>query len=132
MITGLDHIGIAVRKLGEALPLYESVLGLKVSGVHELKEHGVRVAFLNVGETRIELLEPIDEESPIARFIKKRGEGIHHIALKVANIEAILRRLKERGIILVDEKPRAGAESMKIAFIHPKSTRNVLIELCET
>lgn len=131
MIIGVDHIGIAVQNLEEALEIFEKKLGLKLEGVHEIKEQRVKAAMLLAGETRIELLEPIGQEGPVARFLKKRGEGFHHIAFKVKNIEGLLAQLKEKGIILVDEKPRVGVKGAKIAFLHPKSTKNVLVELCE-
>lgn len=131
MIIGVDHIGIAVQNLEEALEIFEKKLGLKLEGVHEIKEQRVKAAMLLAGETRIELLEPIGQEGPVARFLEKRGEGFHHIAFKVKNIEGLLAQLKERGIILVDEKPRVGVKGAKIAFLHPKSTKNVLVELCE-
>lgn len=132
MVVGIDHIGIAVNKLDEAISLYRDFLGLELEGVHVVNEQKVRVASLSTGgETRIELLEPTESESPITKFIGKRGEGIHHIALKVRNIETVLEELKEKGLMLVDEKPRVGVGGAKIAFIHPKSTRSVLIELCE-
>lgn len=132
MIIGVDHIGIAVKNLDEAISLYRDFLGLKLKGIHEVTEQKVRVAFFSTGgETRIELLEPTDNESPVAKFIEKRGEGVHHIALKVKNIEAVLQELKSKGLRLVDEKPRIGVNGAKIAFIHPKNTRNVLYELCE-
>ena len=131
LIVGVDHIGIAVQNLEEALEIFEKKLGLKLEGVHEIKEQRVKAAMLLAGETRIELLEPIGQEGPVARFLEKRGEGFHHIAFKVKNIEGLLAQLKERGIILVDEKPRVGVKGAKIAFLHPKSTKNVLVELCE-
>ncbi len=131
MIIGLDHIGIAVRKLDEALQIYEKILGLKLEKTKIVEDQKVRLAFLSAGETEIELLEPTAAESAVARFIEKRGEGIHHIAFKVTDIEGFLEQLKERGIALVDEKPRVGAKGGKIAFLHPKSLKNVLIELCE-
>lgn len=132
MVIGIDHIGIAVNNLDEAISLYRDVLGLKLEGVHAVEEQKVLVAsFSTGGETRIELLEPTERESPVAKFIERRGEGIHHIALKVRNIEAVLKELKGKGLKLVDEKPRIGVGGAKIAFIHPKSTRNVLLELCE-
>jgi methylmalonyl-CoA/ethylmalonyl-CoA epimerase len=131
MIVGLDHIGIAVEKLDEALQIYQKTLGLKLEKIRVVKDQKVRLAFLLAGETKIELLEPTATESAVARFIEKKGEGIHHIALKVTNIEGFLKQLKEKGIALVDEKPRVGAEGGKIAFLHPKSLKNVLIELCE-
>ena len=131
MIIGVDHIGIAVQNLEEALEIFEKKLGLKLEGVHEIKEQRVKAAMLLAGETKIELLEPIGQEGPVARFLEKRGEGFHHIAFKVKNIEGLLAQLKEKGIILVNEKPRVGVKGAKIAFLHPKSTKNVLVELCE-
>ncbi len=131
MIVGLDHIAIAVSKLDEALQIYEKILGLKLEMVRVVEDQKVRAALFLAGETKIELLEPTAPESAVARFIQKRGEGIHHIALKVTNIEDFLKQLKEKGIALVDEKPKVGAEGGKIAFLHPKSLKNVLIELCE-
>ena len=131
MIVELDHIAIAVSKLDEALQIYEKILGLKLEKTMVVEDQKVRLAFLLAGETRIELLEPTATESAVSRFIEKKGEGIHHIALKVTNIEGFLKQLKEKGIALVDEKPRVGAEGGKIAFLHPKTLKNVLIELCE-
>jgi len=131
MIIGLDHIGIAVRKLDEALQIYEKILGLKLEKTKIVEDQKVRLAFLSAGETEIELLEPTAAESAVARFIEKRGEGIHHIAFKVTDIERFLEQLREKRIVLVDEKPRVGAKGGKIAFLHPKSLKNVLIELCE-
>jgi methylmalonyl-CoA/ethylmalonyl-CoA epimerase len=131
MIVGLDHIAIAVSKLDETLRIYEKVLGLKLEKIRVVKEQKVRVAFLSVDESQIELVEPTAPESAVAKFIDKKGEGIHHVALKVTNIEGVLKQLKEEGIALVDEKPRVGAEGGKIAFLHPKSLKNVLIELVE-
>ena len=121
-----------MNNLDEVISLYCDVLGLRLEGVHVVEEQKVRVAsFSTGGETRIELLEPTDSESSVAKFIEKRGEGVHHIALKIRNIEAVLEELKGKGLRLVDEKPRTGVGGAKIAFIHPKSTRNVLFELCE-
>jgi len=131
MITGIDHIGIAVNKLEEALEIYQKILGLEVRKIRLVKDQKVNAALLLVGENKIELTEPTDKESPVAKFLEKRGEGIHHIAFKVTNIEDFLKKIKDKGITLVDEKPRIGAEGFKIAFLHPKSTKNVLIELCE-
>jgi len=132
LIVGIDHVGVAVNNLDEAISLYRDVLGLKLEGVHAVEEQKVLVAsFSTGGETRIELLEPTERESPVAKFVERRGEGVHHIALKVRNIEAVLEELKGKGLKLVDEKPRIGVGGAKIAFIHPKSTRNVLLELCE-
>ena len=131
MIVELDHIAIAVSKLDEALQIYQKILGLKLEKTMVVEDQKVRLAFLLAGETKIELLEPTATESAVSRFIEKKGEGVHHIALKVTNIEGFLKQLKEKGIALVDEKPRVGAEGGKIAFLHPKSLKNVLIELFE-
>jgi methylmalonyl-CoA/ethylmalonyl-CoA epimerase len=132
MISGVEHIGIAVSNLDEALRIYETILGLKVGKIRVVEDQKTKVAQLLAGKTKIELLEPTDEESPVAKFLKKRGEGVHHIALEVTNIDDSLRRAKEQGLMLVDEKPRIGVDGFRIAFLHPKSTKNVLIELCET
>jgi len=130
MITGLDHIGIAVKKIDDVLPIYEQFLGLKLKKMETSKQHKIKVALLAVGETNIELIEPMGKESSISKFLEKRGQGIHHIAFKVDNIEKMLEQLKDKGVVLIDEKPRRGIEGGKIAFLHPKSTGNVLIELC--
>jgi methylmalonyl-CoA/ethylmalonyl-CoA epimerase len=133
LIVGVYHIGVAVKNLDEAVGLYRDVLGLKLEGVHVVKEQRVRVAFFSAdGETRIELLEPSDSESPVAKFIEKRGEGVQHVALRVRDIEAVLEEFKKKGLTLIDEKPRMGARGDKVAFVHPKSTKGVLLELCET
>ena len=131
MIKGLAHVAIVVNNLDEALKIYERQLDFKLEKRRVVEQQKVKVALLLAGDMTIELLEPTDAESTIAKFLKKRGEGIHHIALSVSNIEGHLKELKEKGIALIDEKPRIGMEGGKIAFIHPKSTRNVLIELVE-
>jgi methylmalonyl-CoA/ethylmalonyl-CoA epimerase len=132
MIVGMDHVGVAVRNLNEAISVYQNVLGFTVEGVHTLTERKVKVAFVSTGgETRIELLEPLDKEGTIAKFLENRGEGIHHFAVKVKGIEEMLETFKRKGVTLVDEKPKAGAEGSKIAFVHPKSTHGVLLELVE-
>lgn len=132
MFVGVEHIGIAVKDLDAAVGVYCDVFGFRLEGVHALSERKVRVAFLlSGGETRIELLEPLGDDSPIAKFLESRGEGVHHFAVKVNDIEAVLARLKSKGIVLIDDKPRVGAEGAKIAFIHPKSTKGVLLELVE-
>jgi methylmalonyl-CoA/ethylmalonyl-CoA epimerase len=131
MIKGIDHIGIAVNNLNEALAVYERALGLKHERVTVVESQKVKVAFLQVGESRIELLEPLNKESTLVGFLEKRGEGIHHIALRVDGIEDMLKKLQNQGITLIDEKPRPGAEGGKIAFLHPKSVKGVLLELCE-
>jgi methylmalonyl-CoA/ethylmalonyl-CoA epimerase len=127
----IDHIGIAVKSLTDALKVYEAAIGLKVSGFDEVDEQGVRVAMLTVGESRIELLEPTGSDSPIEKFMAKRGEGIHHIAVRVDDIEQTLERLKASGMRLIDQVPRRGAHNTRIAFIHPASTHGVLLELVE-
>lgn len=127
----IDHIGIAVSSLEEALPFYVDSLHLQLEAIEEVASEKVKVAFLKIGESRIELLEPMNEDSPIASFISKRGEGIHHIALSSDNIEDRLQELSKRGIKLIHEKPVKGAGGADIAFLHPKSSGGVLYELCE-
>ncbi len=128
----MDHVGIAVRNLDEAIKTYCDSLGFRLEGTHVLKERKVKVAFISVGsEARFELLEPLISDSTIAGFLEKRGEGIHHVAVKVSNIETVLNEMKRKGVQLIDEKPQAGAEGAKIAFVSPKSTRGVLLELVE-
>ncbi|HSH35303.1 methylmalonyl-CoA epimerase [Schnuerera sp.] len=131
MVKKVDHIGIAVKDLDESLKFYEEVLGIKCISTEEVEEQKVKVAFLPIGDTEVELLESTEENGPIAKFIEKRGEGIQHIAYRVDDIEKAIEELKEKGIKLIDEKPRYGAGGAKIAFLHPKSTFGVLIELCE-
>ncbi|MCF6268127.1 MAG: methylmalonyl-CoA epimerase [Melioribacteraceae bacterium] len=130
-INKIEHIGIAVKSIEEALKYYEGVLGLECYAVEEVKEQKVKTAFLKIGETKIELLEATNDDSPIAKFIEKRGEGVQHIAFAVNGIENVLAEVKEKGIRLIDEKPRKGAEGLDIAFLHPKSTGGVLTEFCE-
>jgi len=130
MFLGMDHVGVAVKNLEEAISVYRDTLGFKLLGVHVLTERKVKVAFLSTGgETQIELLEPLGNNSPVAKFLESRGEGIHHIAVKVDNIEKALEDFKRKGVMLVDEVPRIGVEGKKIAFVHPKSTKGVLLEL---
>ncbi|HHV07891.1 MAG TPA: methylmalonyl-CoA epimerase [Firmicutes bacterium] len=131
MITKIDHVGIAVSDLAEARKFYEEVLGIKVTATEEVSEQKVVTAFLPLGDSELELLVPTAPDSPIARFIEKRGEGIQHIALRVENIEAALQKLKKAGVRLIDEEPRQGAGGARIAFLHPKATGGVLFELCE-
>lgn len=130
MIRKIDHVGIAVKNLDEAIKVWES-LGLKVEEIEEVEEQKVRTAIFHVGESRIELLEGTSEDSPISKFIAKRGEGIHHIALGVDDIEEHLKKLEEQGFRLIDREPREGAGGAKIAFVHPKSVNGVLLELCK-
>ncbi|MCX6325201.1 MAG: methylmalonyl-CoA epimerase [Bacteroidia bacterium] len=127
----IEHIGIAVSNLETAISFYENVLGLKCYNIELVAEQKVRTAFLMVGKTKIELLESTNPEGPIGKFIEKKGEGIHHIAFAVENIEEQLVRAEKMGVKLIDSAPRKGAEGLDIAFLHPKSTSGVLIELCE-
>lgn len=127
----IDHIGIAVKSIEDALCFYDKRLNFKCSGTEDIEKQGVRVAFLPLGESEIELLEPINESGAVFRFIEKRGEGIHHIAFRVQSVDEEIKRLKDLGIIFIDENPSYGAGGVKIAFIHPKSTGGVLVELCE-
>jgi methylmalonyl-CoA/ethylmalonyl-CoA epimerase len=129
-ITRVDHIGIAVKSIAESLKVYEA-MGLKSVGVEEVAEQKVRVAFLPLGEAEIELLESTSPDGPVAKYIEKNGEGIQHLALRVDNLEAALAGLKAQGVRLIDEKPRYGAGGAKIAFVHPRSTGGVLLELSE-
>ncbi len=127
----LEHIGIATRGIDEAVKFWSEALGLEVVETEEVTEQKVRVAMLPVGEPRIELLEPTSDDSPIAKFLEKRGPGIHHIALRVDDIRATLARLKQSGARLIDEAPRVGAGGCLVAFIHPSSANGVLVELVE-
>ena len=129
MVKKVDHIGIAVKNLEETLKFYEGALGLKCGGTEVVEEQKVKVAFLPIGDTEIELLESTDEQGPISRYIEKKGEGIQHMAYRVDNIEKAIEEMKAKGIRMIDEKPRYGAGGAKIAFLHPKSTYGVLIEL---
>lgn len=131
MLTKIDHIGIAVRSIEDVLSFYEDILGIEMEGTEIVEDQKVKVAFLPIGESEIELLESTDPEGPISKYIEKKGEGIQHIAFRVENIEKALKTLKEKGVKLIDEQPRYGAGKAKIAFLHPKSTNGVLIELCE-
>lgn len=127
----IEHIGIATHKIDDALKFWRDALGLRVVETEEVAEQGVRVAMLPVGEPRIELLEPTSESSPVARFLEKRGPGIHHIAVRVDDIRATLLRLKEGGARLIDESPRVGAGGCLVAFVHPTTAGGVLLELVE-
>jgi methylmalonyl-CoA/ethylmalonyl-CoA epimerase len=130
-ISHIEHIGIAVKSLEESVKYYENILGLKCYSVEEVKEQKVKTAFFMVGQTKIELLESTDPEGPIGKFIEKKGEGIHHMAYAVENLESALAEANEKGIQLIDQVPRKGAEGLSIAFLHPKSTAGVLTEFCE-
>ncbi len=126
----IDHVGIAVRSLDEAIPFYRDVLGLPLLEIEEVPDQQVRTAVFMSGYNRIELLEPTGPDSPVAKFLEKRGEGIHHIALRTADVSADLERVRAAGCRLIDEQPRPGAGGASIAFVHPKSTHGVLLELC--
>jgi methylmalonyl-CoA/ethylmalonyl-CoA epimerase len=131
MMIKLDHIGIAVSDLDSALGFYVDTLGLKCTHVEEVPDQKVKIAFIPAGDVNLELVQATDPESAIARFIERKGEGIQHIALLVDDIEKELDNLKAKGMGLIDEKPKEGAHGAKIAFLHPKSTNGVLLELCE-
>ena len=127
----IDHIGIAVKNLTVAINFYENILGLKCYKIEEVPDQKVKTAFLQIGQTKIELLESTKTEGPIGKFIEKKGEGVHHIAYSVEDLKSALSELNEKGIQLIDKQPRKGADDMNIAFLHPKSTGGVLIELCQ-
>ncbi|BEP30177.1 methylmalonyl-CoA epimerase [Helicovermis profundi] len=127
----IDHIGIAVKNLDDAVKVYSEVLGLELGGIEVVEEQKVRVAFLPVGDSEIELLESTSEDGPIAKHIERSGEGIQHIAFKVENIEKAIEDMKNKGMRMIDEKPRYGAGGARIAFVHPKTTNRVLVELTE-
>ncbi len=129
-LTHIEHIGIAVKNLDESIKFYEDVLGLKCYRIEEVKDQKVKTAFFQVGQTKIELLESTDPEGPIGKFVQKKGEGMHHIAFAVNDLNSSLEELKKNNIKLIDETTRKGAEALDIAFLHPKSTNGVLIELC--
>jgi methylmalonyl-CoA/ethylmalonyl-CoA epimerase len=131
MLTKINHIGIAVKSLDDSLPFYRDNLGMTFTGIEEVTEQKVRVAMLQVGESKIELLEPTSEDSPVAKFIEKNGPGIHHLAYEVEDIEAAIARLMADGARMIDEKPRNGAHGTRIAFVHPKSSNGVLTEICQ-
>ena len=129
--THIEHIGIAVRNLEEAIPRFRLLLGTDCYAVEEVADQKVKTAFFRVGQTKIELLEATAPDGPIAKFIEKRGEGIHHVAFAVRGLDGALARLEGEGLQLIDRKGRAGAEGLRIAFLHPKSNHGVLTELCE-
>ncbi len=129
--THIEHIGIAVKDLDESIRFYEVVLGLKCYNIEEVTDQKVRTAFFKVGQIKVELLESTSDDGPVAKFIEKRGEGVHHIAFAVNNIDQALEHARKQGVQLIDQKPRKGAEGLDIAFLHPRSTHGVLTELCE-
>ena len=130
-ILKIDHLGIAVNSIDEGKNFFSDILGLEFEGAETVEEQKVTTAFFPVGESEVELLESTAPDGPVAKYIEKKGEGIQHIAFRVENIEEALAELKKKGIRLIDEKPRKGAGEAKIAFLHPKSTHGVLVELCE-
>jgi methylmalonyl-CoA/ethylmalonyl-CoA epimerase len=129
-ISHIEHIGIAVNSLEEAIPFYENMLGLKCYAVEEVADQKVKTAFFKVGDTKIELLESTNPEGPIGKFIEKKGQGIHHLAFASDNVNESLNELEKKGVRLIDKKGRKGAEGLNIGFLHPKSTMGVLTEIC--
>jgi len=132
MITKINHIGIAVNSIDDAVKLYTDVLGLKVQDIEVVEDQKVKTAIIPVGESKIELIESTDPEGTIAKFIESRGEGMHHLAFEVSNIEDALGTVANKGLALIDEKPRKGVENTRIAFLHPRGTGRVLMELVES
>lgn len=131
MTKKINHIGVAVKSIEAATPFYRDVLGMHCEGTEVVAEQKVKVAFFAVGESRIELLEPTADDSPVAKFLEKNGEGTHHVAYEVEDLVATLARLKDAGVRLIDETPRCGAHGTQIAFLHPKASGGVLTELCQ-
>jgi len=131
MLTKINHIGIAVKSLDDTIPFYRDNLGMEFKGIEEVPEQKVRVAMLQVGESKIELLEPTSADSPVAKFIEKNGVGIHHIAYEVADIDVAIAKLTADGVRMIDTQPRSGAHGTRIAFVHPKGSNGVLTELCQ-
>ena len=130
-LSHIEHIGIAVKSIDEALPFFEGVLGLKCYAVEEVKDQKVKTAFLKIGQTKLELLEPTSDDSPISGFLEKRGEGIHHIAFATPDAGVALSDAESKGVRLIDKAPRKGAEQLNIGFVHPKSTHGLLLEFCD-
>lgn len=131
-ITHIEHLGIAVKSIEESLPFYENVLGLKCYNIETVEDQKVKTAFLKVGETKLELLEPTSPDSPIAKFLEKKGQGVHHVAYAIEDgVQNAIDEAEAKGVRLIDKAPRKGAEGLNIAFLHPKSTEGVLTELCE-
>jgi len=128
--THIEHIGIAVKSLDDAIPFYEKVLGLECYAIEEVKDQKVKTAFFMVGQTKIELLESTDPEGPVGKYIEKKGEGIHHIAFAQPDVTNALTEAEQNGVRLIDQKPRKGAEGLDIGFLHPRSTFGVLMEFC--
>lgn len=131
MLKKINHIAIAVKNIEEASKFYQDILGLSLSGVEVVASQKTKVGFLKIGESNIELVQPSEPDSPVAKFLETKGQGIHHICFEVDNVEAEVKAYLEKGATLIDQKPRPGAHNTKVAFIHPKSSNGVLIELCE-
>ena len=131
MIKKIEHLGIAVVNIEESLRVFETLLGIKCYKIEEVESEVVKTAFLQVGESKIELLEATNPDSPIAKYLEKRGQGVHHIAFEVDNIQTEIERLLNEGFVLIHESPKNGADNKLIAFLHPKSTEGILIELCQ-
>jgi len=127
----INHIGIAVQSIDATIPFYRDQLGMEFLGGEEVAEQQVKVAMLAIGESKIELLEPTSPDSPVAKFLEKSGQGIHHVAYEVGDIEAAITKMIAEGVRMIDEKPRSGAHGTRIAFVHPKSSHGVLTELCQ-
>lgn len=132
MLTKINHMGVAVNSLAETIPFYRDQLGMAFKGTEEVQEQQVRVAFMEIGESKIELLEPTSADSPIAKFLEKNGPGIHHVAYEVTDIVAAIAKLESDGARMIDKTPRKGAHGAQIAFVHPKSSNGVLTELCQS
>ncbi|MDZ7774303.1 MAG: methylmalonyl-CoA epimerase [Bacteroidales bacterium] len=130
--THIEHIGIAVNSLDESIPYYEKILGLTCYAIEEVVDQKVKTAFFKVGDTKIELLEPTADDSPIAKYLEKKGPGIHHLAFAMPDVDKALQEAEENGVRLIDKQPRSGAEGLEIGFLHPKSTGGVLTEFCGT
>jgi len=130
-LSHIEHIGIAVNSIEEAKSYYEGVLGLKCYAIEEIKDQKVKTAFFMIGQTKLELLEPTSDESPVAKFLEKKGQGIHHIAFATDDVNASLKEAEEKGVRLIDKEKRKGAEGLNIGFLHPKFTMGVLTEFCE-
>jgi methylmalonyl-CoA/ethylmalonyl-CoA epimerase len=131
MLIKINHIAIAVNNIEEAANFYQTILGLKLSGLEVVTDQKTRVGFLKIGESNIELIQPAERDSPLVKFLETKGQGIHHICFEVDDVESEVKSLLEKGALLIDQKPRSGAHNTKVAFIHPRSSSGVLIELCE-
>jgi len=131
MLKKINHIAIAVNNIEEAAKFYQNVMGLNLSGIEVVAAQKTRVGFFKIGESNIELVQPSEPDSPVAKFLESKGQGIHHICFEVDDVEAEVKAFLEKGAAMVDQKPRSGAHNTKVAFVHPKSSNGVLIELCE-